>query len=372
MAESRWPTHELPVGDSVSRLTVVEQGADIGAVLAGWLGERDLFVVASRPVWRLHGDAVLSGLEKETSRWTLLEVPDGESAKTPAVAESLWREMASAGARRDCRLLTLGGGSVCDLGAFVAATYMRGVAFSHLPTTLLAQVDAAIGGKSALNLGGIKNLVGVFRQPEHVVAAVEFLATLPGRQLRSGLVEAIKVAALCDGELFERIEDDLDPLLADPRCAAWRDLIAAAQRAKAEVVAADPHEAGERRVLNFGHTLGHALESVLDYEGLTHGEAVAHGMRFAVQLAVGRGLDGDVARRFEALLDRLELTETLQLTGLEVGPLVAAMRQDKKARAEGIVWVLPTGLGSWEAVVLEAELVAEELGRFLASSRDAC
>jgi len=337
--------------------------------LADWVAGREVLVVTSAPVWNLHGSAALGGLAEAAAAWHLLEVPDGEAAKTPAVAEELWREMLARGARRDSLLLTFGGGSVCDLGAFVAATFMRGIAFSHVPTTLLAQVDAAIGGKSAVNLPGAKNIVGAFQHPERVVAATGLLETLPPRQIRAGLVEAIKIAALRKVSLFERFEAELAALLADSRAPAWPGVVAEAQGAKVEVVMRDPLEAGERRVLNFGHTLGHALEAVLGYDALAHGEAVAYGIYFALQLAASRGLDPRAIERVEGLLGQLELPALPRPSSEAV---LQAIGRDKKAGPRGAVWVLPTNLGAWEAVVLPSDLVAAELRSFLARHCEAC
>lgn len=360
---------ELTHDRGSTRLAVVEQRGDVGEELADWVIGREVFVVTSAPIWTLHGEAALGSLAPKASSWQVLEVPDGEAAKGLAVAEGLWQEMLAGGARRDSLVLTFGGGSVCDLGAFVAATFMRGVAFSHAPTTLLAQVDAAIGGKSAINLAAAKNAVGVFQHPVRVVASTDLLETLPARQVRAGLVEAIKVAALVDEDLFATLEASLDGLLVERQSAAWPDVVAAAQRAKVDVVTRDPLEAGERRLLNFGHTLGHALEVALGYGALAHGEAVAYGIYFALQLAATRGLDPEFRRRLEAVLDRLEIAP---LPKPSVDILLEVMGRDKKVGPEGVVWVLPTALGAWEAVVLEPEFVATELASFVAQRCVAC
>jgi 3-dehydroquinate synthase len=353
----------------VTVLAVVEARAEVGEELRDWVADRSVHVISSRPLLELHGEAALGGLARASRDWRIHEVPDGEAAKTPEVASGLWQDLLAAGARRDSRLLTFGGGSVCDLGAFVAATFMRGMALAHVPTTLLAQVDAAIGGKSAINLPAAKNAVGAFHQPERVVASTRLLATLPRRELAAGLVEAIKMAALLDLELLTAIERDLEALLGAAGGPAWADIVIAAQRAKAGVVGRDPREAGERRVLNFGHTLGHALEAVLGYGALPHGEAVAHGMRFALQLATGRGLDGDFARRLESILARLGQP---LLPPADVGDLLRVLQRDKKAGPDGVVWILPTAPGRWEAVPLPAEQVAAELEIFMARRGAAC
>jgi 3-dehydroquinate synthase len=352
----------------VTELTVGLGRETVGRALADWATGRDVFVVTSTPVWRLHGEACCSTLASSAAAWTVLEVPDGEAAKTPAVAEQLWRRMLAAGGRRDSRLIAFGGGAVGDLGGFVAATFLRGIALCQVPTTLLAQVDAAIGGKSAVNLPAAKNSVGVFRQPERVVAAVEVLATLDPRERRAGLVEVVKMAALLDLELLEHLEGHLEDLLTtvgEP----WVDLVARAQAAKVGVVERDPLEAGERRVLNFGHTLGHALEAREGFRGLLHGEAVAYGMLFALQLAASRGLEAGFRRRIELLLERLQLPP---LDPAPVDELLTLAGRDKKAGPEGIVWVLPTGPGAWEATTVEGERLSDELAAFMARHSRAC
>jgi 3-dehydroquinate synthase len=247
--------------------------AAAAAPLNAWVAGRALFVVSDPRVLALHG-AALAPLREAARRATILEVPPGEAAKTLATAESLWSRMLEAGGKRDSRLVAFGGGSVGDLGGFAAGCFLRGIEFAQLPTTLLAQADAAIGGKTAVDLAAAKNSVGVFHHPVFVIGETDFLRTLPAEELRSGLVEVIKMAALLDAPLLARLERDLERLLAgDP--AALAPVAAAGAAAKVAVVERDPDERGARRVLNFGHTLGHAIEAELGYRGLRHGEAVA-------------------------------------------------------------------------------------------------
>ena len=215
-------------------------------------------------------------------------MPDGEDAKTLRVYETLLHQLATQEAHRDDPVIALGGGAVGDLAGFVASTYMRGVPFIQVPTTLLAQVDAAIGGKAAVNLPEGKNLVGTFSQPRLVVADVDTLATLPEREFRSGLAEVAKYALTLDLELLDMLERDPGPVLArDP--ATLERLVARCVAAKARTVAEDERDDGRRLVLNYGHTLGHALERLDAFAGRSHGEAVAVGMVFAARLAEARG-----------------------------------------------------------------------------------
>jgi 3-dehydroquinate synthase len=331
--------------------------------LAGWAAGRTLFVVSTANLAALHG-ATLDSLGAGAARRVVLTVPDGEAAKTVATAEGLWRGMVAAGGKRDSRLIAFGGGSVGDLGGFVAGCFLRGIPFVQVPTTLLAQVDAAIGGKTAVDLPEGKNTVGLFHHPEMVVAETALLATLPRGELRSGLVEAIKMAALLDVGLLARIEGELDALLGgDP--AALAPVAAAAVAAKVAVVERDPEESGERRLLNFGHTLGHAIESACGYAGLRHGEAVADGLLVALRLAVRRGCPEGEAARLAGLLARLGLPP---LPELAAGDLVERLSRDKKARESGLAWVLPAALGEGRIVggIGTAELAAE-IPRFLAA-----
>lgn len=330
--------------------------------LAAWLAGRTVFLVSTPNVLALHGSR-LEGLKDAAARWVVLPVEEGEPAKTVASAERLWNAMLAAGGKRDSRLLAFGGGSVGDLGGFAAGCFLRGIEFVQLPTTLLAQVDAAIGGKTGVDLPGGKNTVGLFHHPRLVVADTSLLPSLPRGELRSGLVEVVKMAALLDPPLLARVEENLETLLAgDP--AALEPVVAAAAAAKIGVVHRDPTEQGDRQLLNFGHTLGHALESAGGYSGLRHGEAVAYGLLFVLRLAARRGLARDLAPRLAALLARFDLPP---LPPAQPEELLAHMARDKKAREKGLTWVLPAALGEGRMAddVPSAEVLAE-LGPFLA------
>ncbi len=317
---------------------------------------RTVFVISSPAVLRLHR-ALLDPLRSAARALVVLEVPDGEAAKSLAEAGRLWEAMARAGGKRDSVVVAFGGGSVGDLAGFVAATFLRGVAFVQLPTTLLAQIDAAIGGKTAIDIAAGKNLVGAFHHPELVVAESAVLSTLSRVQLRSGLVEAIKMAALLDPGLLARIERDLELLLAGD-APALAPVVRGAVAAKVGVVERDPFEDGERQLLNYGHTLGHALEAAAGYGTMLHGDAVAWGMRFCHRLARSRGADRDFLSRVERILDRLEVPSP---PAVEVSEVIANLARDKKARESGLVWILPmsAGAGARTAGIGEGEIRAE-------------
>ena len=334
--------------------------------LAPWLEGRTVFVLSSPTVQRLHG-ASLGDLTRGAARRVDLEVEDGEGAKSVAWAEKLWNQMLEAGGKRDSRLLAFGGGSVTDLGGFVAGCFLRGIEAVQVPTTVLAQVDAAIGGKTGVDLPGGKNTVGLFFHPYRVLSDTAVLSTLPPGEIRSGLVEVVKMAALLDVELLELVEQSLDALLeADAQ--AMGPVVAGATAAKCAVVEADEKEGGKRRLLNFGHTLGHAIEAALGYGTLRHGEAVAYGLLFACRIARTRGLGTDVDARLRPLLRRFELPV---LPSLDAAELWNFMTRDKKATERGIAWVLPVELGRGEVFTdVSPDTVRGELEAFLADPWD--
>jgi 3-dehydroquinate synthase len=336
------------------------------SVVRQLLQDRAAFVVSSREIFALHGERLDSLLGPTASRQRL-EVADGEAAKCSAELVRLWEAMLAGGGKRDSVVVAFGGGSIGDLAGFAAGTFLRGVDLLQVPTTLLAQVDSSVGGKTGIDLPAAKNSVGAFVQPGAVVADTSLLETLPPAELRSGFVETVKMAALLDGELFARIEREAEAggaLLAETF--PW--LVAGSVEMKAAVVQADPFERGPRKLLNFGHTFAHALETATGYEALRHGEAVAYGLLFALELAAELRdagetpslLADDLAPRLTALLTGLDLPP---LPELAVGDVLAAMRRDKKARQAGLTWVLPERLGrgvlvegvAWERVDRLAE-----------------
>ncbi len=308
--------------------------------LAAALRGRRVFVVSSEPIRSLHGRRLHHVLSQANSvEWMM--VPDGEAAKNLDTASQLWNRMLKLGGKRDSVVLAFGGGSVGDLAGFVAATFLRGIDFVQVPTTLLAQVDASVGGKVAVDLPLGKNTVGAFHQPQLVVADVDLLTTLSQRDLVSGLVESFKMGVILDASLAGAIETRLAELLkADPN--ALIQVVAHSIRTKAAVVERDAFESGERMLLNFGHTLGHAIEVCLEYGGLRHGEAVAHGILFAVELSRLRGLSEGDAARIERGVKALPLPP---LPSLDVDALLDACSRDKKATEGSLTWVLCPGIG---------------------------
>jgi 3-dehydroquinate synthase len=349
-------TVSLPSGPATEYPVVIGSGllAEAGAHLPALPASEKAFVVADHSVAARFLGALERGLSARGLQVLHLGVPEGEEAKSLATATALHRQLATQEAHRDDVVIALGGGSVGDLAGFVAATYMRGVPIVQVPTTLTAQIDASIGGKTAVNLPEGKNLVGAFHQPAAVLADVTTLATLPERELRSGLAEAAKVGLALDLELLSTLETDPAPILArEP--AAMEGLVARCVRAKAAVVAADERDTGRRLVLNYGHTLGHALERLDAFAGRSHGEAVAIGMAFAARLAERLELaPPGLFARHARLLKSLGLEPEGALPASD--EILAAMRMDKKYRG-GIRFVLLEDVGRPRVV----EGVSEDL-----------
>lgn len=307
------------------------------------LGQRVLIVTNSK-VKQLYGIKLLHSLQQAGYRAMTVEVPDGEQAKTLAEAEKIYDLMFRHHFDRRCPVLALGGGVVGDLAGFVAATYMRGVPFIQLPTTLLAQVDSSVGGKVAVNHPRGKNIIGAFYQPQLVVTDTATLTTLSKRDLLSGLAETIKTAIIQDGALFTWLEQNKGPVL-QLDATALGHLIEVCCSIKATVVEADEREQGIRAILNYGHTVGHALETLCGYGTYRHGEAVAIGMVVEAKIAEALQLiSPQTVLKIERLIAALGLPTKLprELTGEEI---VAAMYSDKKVQGGKLTMALPTEIG---------------------------
>ncbi|MCS7173465.1 MAG: 3-dehydroquinate synthase [Armatimonadetes bacterium] len=323
------------------------------------VGVRRAALLTHPSLWRRYGERLAAALGAWGIEPSPILVPPGERSKTLAAARRVYEAMAASRLDRTSGVLALGGGVVGDLGGFVAATYMRGIPLFLLPTTLLAQVDASVGGKTALNLTA-RNLIGVFWQPAAVVSDVATLHSLPARELRAGLAEAIKHAAIADEGLFAWLEERLPEILRrEP--GVLTDLVARNVAIKARFVVADERETdGAREALNFGHTVAHALEAALDYR-IPHGEAVAQGMVAEARLAVRMGLLGaGEAARLEALVARAGLPT--RLPPLDPHDLLNRMGLDKKVRAGRLRFSLPERIGRVRTgVSVEPPLVLEIL-----------
>jgi 3-dehydroquinate synthase len=328
---------------------------DLGEALVSELEATRAVVVTSARVAELHYGALSTGLARTHVALERLLVPEGERAKTLGVASRLYDALVELGVTRDTVLIGLGGGATCDLAGFVASTYLRGLPLVQVPTTLLAQVDASVGGKTAVNHRRGKNLIGTFYQPRMVWIDPDVLATLPARERRAGLAEVIKAAAIWDADFFKWLEANLDAVLELER-GALATAIARACEIKSEVVGLDEREAGLRALLNFGHTLGHAVELVGGLRRVRHGEAVAIGMAFAARLSERRGLaPAGTAPRLMALLERAGLpTEPPDLEA-QRGAYVRAIAVDKKLAGKRVGFIALREIGRAERVELELE-----------------
>ena len=304
-------------------------------------------VVSNTTVAPLYAEPLMRTLRQRHAQVRLIVLPDGEAHKDWAtlnlVFDGLLGDEATPAADRKAVLYALGGGVIGDMTGFAAACYMRGIAFVQVPTTLLAQVDSSVGGKTGINHPRGKNMIGAFHQPLAVVADLDTLATLPDRELRAGLAEVIKYGPIADAAFFEWIEHELPALLArEPR--ALRQAIRRSCEIKAEVVGEDERESGRRAILNFGHTFGHAIEAALGYGEWLHGEAVACGMAMAADLSAALGLlPAEDARRIARLIERAGLPVTAPRIGAD--RFLELMRVDKKAEAGEIKFVLVDAIG---------------------------
>lgn len=317
-----------------------------GSVLGELLPQSSrLFVVTVAPVRKRWGGKLVSSLKAAGFAPEVVVMPDGEPAKRLATVEALAEKLARLGADRKAVIVALGGGVVGDLSGMLASLYMRGVDFVQVPTTVLAQLDASIGGKTGVNLVAGKNLLGTFHHPRVVLIDPTVLKTLSDRQFRAGLYEALKCGIIGNVELFLRFEQSRARILKrDPAELEW--VITQSVKLKAEVVSADEQEGGLRRVLNLGHTIGHALEAETNYRSLLHGEAVAWGMIAATNIALGVGrTDSVVAGRIaDAILSLGKLPEV----NVSSRKILARLQSDKKTQNGIVHFVLPREIGKVE------------------------
>jgi 3-dehydroquinate synthase len=328
--------YSVSVGHGLSRM--------LGDLLGPLRGRR-IVLVAGRRVFALHGAPVARALGA-LGRTTVALVPDGERFKTAATLGRLHDAFLEARLGRDGLVVALGGGVVGDVAGFAAATWMRGVDWVGVPTTLLAMVDSSIGGKVGINHPKAKNMIGAFHQPRAVVVDPAFLATLPPRELRSGAYEVLKCAVLGDRALFAAIRRAPPGLLGWDRVEV-ESAVATACRIKAAVVEKDEREGGLRRVLNLGHTIGHALEAVTGYRRFTHGEAVGWGLVGAAWIARRRGLLAEDA--FDAIASAVDhVGPRPRVSDLPAPAVLSALSRDKKARAGRVPFVLPVAVGRVE------------------------
>jgi 3-dehydroquinate synthase len=318
------------------------------------------FVVSSPVIWRLHGER----LSRTLATGDPILIPDGERYKNLQSVSRIYEALIRAGADRGSTIVAVGGGVIGDTAGFAAATFLRGVTLVHVPTTLLAQVDSSVGGKVGVNLALGKNLIGAFHQPALVFIDPLLLATLPRREFRSGLYEVVKYGMIASRDLFERVARDTKAIFAREEDVLVPAIVESC-RIKADVVNRDERESDLRRILNYGHTVGHALEAVTRYRRFRHGEAIAYGMLAAADLAVARGALADRERQSLARLIT-KLGPLPPIADLPIGEILEAIRRDKKVVDGKLHFVIAIQIGATMTIddVTEDELkaVLERLG----------
>jgi len=302
-----------------------------------------LVIITNPIVKKLYGNRLKQSLARDGFKVNVLQVPDGEEQKSLEVAGRLYSELSDFYAERTTPILALGGGVIGDLTGFVAATYLRGVPLIQIPTTLLAQVDSSIGGKVAVNHGWLKNRIGAFYQPRLVISDVSTLKTLPKKEFTGGLAEVIKYAVISDNKFFTYLETNLDQIKSlDER--TLEEIVSHSAKIKAEVVEKDEKDLGLRNILNYGHTVGHAIETVSDFK-VEHGKAIALGMLAAATISNKLGLlDKNELTRLKSLIQRADLP--IELPALEVEKIIQAIKHDKKILRGKVRFILPKALGN--------------------------
>ena len=360
LAATRIGTHVLGEGNAVPAL--LDSLADLGA--------RRVAVVSEPRAWELHGERIAAGLTGAGLDVETVLIPRGEAAKSLAVHARLVRELARRRLERSDPLVAIGGGALGDAAGFAAATYLRGVPVIHVPTTLVAQIDSAIGGKTAVDIPEGKNLVGAFHQPAAVIIDIATLATLPVRQRRAALGEAIKYAALGDERLFDLLDEEASGIArGDERevsSGAVAELVERCAWAKVEVVTGDERDQAGRMVLNLGHSIGHAIEAAAGYGRILHGDAVAHGLRGALAIGLAMGITPPRrAGRIERLLTAVGLAQ--QPPDVVADAVRDLLQRDKKHAGGRLRWVLPVESG----VVVRSDVPARAVEAGLAAALDA-
>ncbi len=351
-------TVPVSLGPCSYTIQISRSGDDWTACLAPFLQGRSPVVLTNPKVRRLCGPTLEKGLGRQNIRARFLSLPDGERFKTLATVAKAYRGLLKLGVDRSTPILLLGGGGVGDLGGFVAATFLRGLSFVHVGTTLVAQVDSSIGGKLGVDLPEGKNLVGVFGQPKAVLSHVPFLKTLPKREITGGLGEVVKYGVIADPQLLGLVMDRQDDILRGDED-VLSEIVRRSSAIKARVVSEDERESSRRMILNFGHTFGHALERLTRYRAYHHGEAIAVGMAIAAELSHRMGFCGPA--------EAGALVEAIRKTGLPThiptfsrAQWVRALEVDKKSRDGKIHFVFMKKIGEVVASpVSAADLVME-------------
>lgn len=346
----------LELGENSYDITVAHGLKDqLATFLEPWNKGQQWVVLTQQAIFDLYSP-VIDSLNESGFKVASIIVPGDESAKNIRHAEDVWTKMVELGCDRSSILLAMGGGVVGDLGGFVASTYMRGIPFIQLPTTLLAMVDSAIGGKTAVNLPAGKNLVGAIYQPKAVLVDPGFLKTLPKRNVISSLAEAVKYGFIRDTSIYDSFVNNFDALVGMEDQALLSEIIAKSCHIKAQIVSNDQFESGERKLLNFGHTIGHAFETIQDYGGLYHGEAVLYGMKCASYISHKKGLLD--AQQYKSAMNVLNQFELPTLGDVPPERVLEIVAHDKKNINGTLSFILVDGIGNG---VINTEVTAEDI-----------
>ncbi|MEO5359016.1 MAG: 3-dehydroquinate synthase [Nitrospirota bacterium] len=350
------------LGERSYEITIANGAIDsLGERLLSFGFNKKIALISNTTVFPLYGAHVTESIEKAGFKVFPIIVPDAEEHKDLRHVEIVLGEMFKIGLDRKSALVALGGGVVGDLAGFAASIYMRGIGFIQVPTTLLSQVDSSVGGKTGVNHPVGKNMIGTFYQPRFVCIDIDTLRTLPARELHAGIAEVIKYGIIQDPELFTYLKDNREKILSQDS-AALRHIIHTSCRIKADVVSKDERESGLREILNYGHTAGHALETVTQYKKYLHGEAVAWGMYVEARIAAALSLlPLWILDEIKALIEGYALPVSMPK---DIAPVsvVEAMNYDKKTVAGAIKFVLPTGIGSVKILKgIEKELILSVL-----------
>jgi 3-dehydroquinate synthase len=329
------------------------------------LGQK-VMVVSNPTVFGLYGERTIATLQAANFEVSYCELPDGERYKTPKSIERIHDLALENGLERSSTLVALGGGVIGDMTGFAAATWLRGIGVVQVPTTLLAMVDSSIGGKTGVNHPKGKNLIGAFHQPRLVLTDPQVLSTLPAREFRAGMAEVIKYGIIGDPELFDRLEQAQGLKPNDVDLELLSIILTRSAQAKADVVSRDERElTGLRATLNYGHTIGHAIESVTEYVGVNHGEAVALGMVAAGQLAVKLQLwTAAEAQRQNAVINKADLSIYLP-PEIDLERIILTLKSDKKVKAGKGVFILPTRIGNTQTIGYEGSNSPKSLGNIV-------
>ncbi|MCR5833528.1 MAG: 3-dehydroquinate synthase [Selenomonadaceae bacterium] len=342
-------SYEIYIGEKIL--------GDVGKMLKSKPSK--VLLVTQEKIFDMHGKNLVESLESEGIAYTVATIPDSETSKSLHEAEKLYTRAIEFGLDRKSAVIALGGGVVGDLAGFVAATFMRGIDLIQIPTTLLSQVDSSVGGKTAVNHALGKNLIGAFHQPRAVFIDLNCLLTLPEREIKSGLGEVVKYGVISDGNFFAYLEDNAEKIL-NRDLETLAHVVKRSCELKAEVVGKDERESGLRRILNFGHTMAHAIEEETHYEKYRHGEAVAIGMIGAAQISCELGKTSAVnVNRLENLLRRFDMLTTCK--GLDADKLYRVTFRDKKAVGGVVNWVLMRDFGSVEICGDVPEIVVKKV-----------